>query len=144
MTDADLADVARGEVASREKHYPALVASAKMTPDEATVDFQAWHAIAGWLENDRFESIGAGGIDGLTIVDWALAEAAADRAVAVTTDQLTRADQGGDGRKAAALGGRLAALRAIARRVGAMRASIDSMNRTARERRQSAAEAKAA
>lgn len=136
MIDPALYEVARAEVAAREKHYPAAVASAKMTADEATLDFQAWTLIAGWLATGRFESIAAGGIDGQTIVDWALAEAAAERAVAVTTDRLAEAQAEAKDDRADRLTLRIAQLRAIARMVTRQRAQVDAINRKFREQRQ--------
>lgn len=143
MTDAELVAAARFEVDQRERHYPGMVASKKLTADEATVDFQAWHCILGFLESGQFYSIDAGGVDGRTIVDWALAEAAANRAVTVTRDALAKAVGEEDEAKAQRLEARLEGLRLIARKVSRQHALIASINAEFRARRQSQAQAAA-
>lgn len=131
---ADLVAAARFELESRERNYPALVASGKLTADEATIDFQAWHCIAGFIATGRFQACDAGAVDGLTVVGWALAEAAADRAVANTAQ--AQAGAKGDDAKLQRLAGRLEALQLIAARVRRQHALVDSINRRFREDRQ--------
>jgi hypothetical protein len=140
MTDA-LAQAARRELESREKNYPKSVASGKLTADEATIDFQAWHCICAWLETGQFRAIDAGGVDGLTVVGWALAEAAADKAVITTGDALKVAEAEGDEAKAQRLTQRGAALRLIARKVARQHALIASINLALRERQRQQAKA---
>jgi hypothetical protein len=131
MTDPDLVAAARFELQRREASYPALVASGKLSADEATIDFQAWHCILGWLESGRFECVNAGGIDGQTIVDWALAEDAAERALTKITASAEKATAD----KAPALWARRAALHAIAGKVRLRRQTIEVLNRQFRERK---------
>jgi hypothetical protein len=141
MTDVDLAKAARAEADSREKHYPALVASRKMTAEEATIDVQSWAAIAHWLETGRFlsgniEAPMPAGQDIRSVVDWLLCEQASDRAVVSTSQAQTTAAESGDQAKADRLGVRLDGLRLIARKVSQQRRTVESLNRALRERRQ--------
>lgn len=131
---ADLAQAARLERDSRERNYPKSVASGTLTADEATIDFQAWHCIVHFLETGDFRSIDAGGIDERTVVGWAKAQAAADKAVASTAQALAAAQ--GDDAKVQRLTARLAQLRAIARAVTSQRGLIEAINRSFRDQRQ--------
>jgi hypothetical protein len=142
LRDAELAAAAAAEVASRDKHYPARVASRKMTADEATLDFQCWHMIAHWLETGRFLSGNIAAADARAdlsdirvVVDWLLCEQAADRAVVSTSQALNDAAESGDSAKADRLGVRLDALRQIARQVGQQRRTVEMLNRALRDRR---------
>jgi hypothetical protein len=129
----DLVAAARFERDLRADKYPALVASRRLGADEALVDFQAWAAIAHWLEHDAWPAwTGAGGVDERTVVDWALAEDCAAKALAKVLD--TAAAAAAD--KADALNARASHLTAIHRRVQLRRQSIDSLNRQLRAQRQ--------
>jgi hypothetical protein len=149
--DPALAAAAREEVALRERKYPALVASGKLSDDEATIDYQAWHVIARLMETGQYRSIYAGGIDGQTEVGWLLAEQAAERTVTVVEralDEARAAQVGSDGAatevrdpvstdtKVAKLDQRLAQLRAILRIVARQRAQVEAINREFRRRRE--------
>lgn len=147
MADADLVKAARFEVASREKNYPGLVASGKLGADEATVDFQAWHCIAEWLDRGRspagwFDAdAGADratdfGADCRIVVEWLLCEDACSRAIATVRGALGEANARADAAKADRLGRRLAALQLIAGKVGAQRRRVETLNRALREQRQ--------
>jgi hypothetical protein len=133
MTDPDLVAAARFEIESRERHYPALIQSQKMTAEAATVDFQAWHCIAQLLETGTFTSIDAGGADGTTRVGWQECVKAADQACASTAQAIAAAK--GDDAKVKRLTARLDALRAIARRVGRMARLVAGINEEFRARR---------
>lgn len=137
-----LAAAARREVASRAKHYPALVAAGKLTADDATIDYQAWHCILGFVESGQFHSIDGGGIDGRTLVGWPRAQAAADRAVAEVA--RAQADAAGNDAKAERLAARLAQLKLIADMVRRRHALIDSINRRLRADRLANGERRAA
>jgi hypothetical protein len=126
VIDPDLFAAAAHEVSARDRHYPASVASGKLTGDEATVDFQAWHVILTLLQTGHFESIAAGGIDGQTVIGWAQAQDAADLAVKRTAQALAAAEGGSD--KAQLLDVRLQQLRAIAALVARRRALFESLN----------------
>jgi hypothetical protein len=144
MTDGALAAAARFEADSRERNYPGMIANGDITADEATEDYQAWAAIAAWLETGRFTSgnieAAAGAKANLcdirVVVDWLLCEQAADRAVVSTNQAQTTAAESDDTAKADRLGVRLDGLRAIARKVSRMRADVEALNRAFRTERQ--------
>lgn len=132
---ADLAKAARFEVQLRADRYPLLVANSRMGEDEATVDYQAWHCIAVWLETGRFTSIDGGGIDGQTVISWARAEDAAVKGLAAVDRLIAKASED----KAASLHGRRWALAQIVRLVTAQRQLIETLNREFRGQGKAAA-----
>jgi hypothetical protein len=138
MTATDLASAARSEADRRARKYPALVASEKLSADEATIDYQAWHAIAVWLETGQFRTIDQGGANGATIVGWPEAEAAADRALADVTRKALAAT---DDAKRDRLNTRGAALRVIAGKVRLHRQLVESINAEFAARRETKAAA---
>jgi len=67
-----LAEVAAGEVATREAHFPALVEAGRMERTDAEAELAAWRAIAGIC--------GANGIASTSLA-WPALELAASRAL---------------------------------------------------------------
>jgi hypothetical protein len=131
-----LAEAAQHEIDLRARQYPLLVANSKLSADEATIDFQAWHVIRDYLGTGAYKPVDAGGVDGLTVVDWLLAEAAGDRAVATADAALgqARADPQQDDAKIARRSARVEQTKAIAGIVRRQRAAIESLNRQLQQR----------
>lgn len=145
MADAELAGAARAEVAYREKKFPLLVANSGLTAEAATVDYQAWTIIAGWLAGGHFVSLDSGGAGGTTRVGWPECDEAAARAAntllrSALDAEAQGTDQGTE--KAARLWKRQLAVAKIARKVSLRRQSIDDLN--AHFQRQRGEQAKAA
>jgi hypothetical protein len=124
--------------------------SGKLTEDEATHDFQAWHCIAEFMESGRspagwFDaSAGADKrADCRLVVEWLLMEDAAIKAIATVRDALGLAEARADAAKVERLGARLAALQLIRRRVSQERAQVERLNRIWREQQPAPARAAA-
>lgn len=127
MIDHELAAVARFEFDRRARKYPALVASGVKSAQDATVDFQAWAAIAAWLERGQLPTLDDGGIDRKTWIGWAECEAAAAEAVAATAKAINDPETAPE--KRPRLHQRLAALDTIHRQLGQHRRAVDWLNR---------------
>lgn len=56
LTDPDLVQAARFELAAREKHWPEMVAAGEMEADQATADIAAWAAIVALLGETEAET----------------------------------------------------------------------------------------
>lgn len=128
MRDAELVKAAAFEVEVRERVYPKLVANGKLTADEATIDFQAWTLILDFVDTGQLRSIDTGGVNGRTVVDWVLCEAAAQRALDALTADAEAAELAGEA-KAARLWERRANVNLILGMVSRRRASVEHINR---------------
>jgi len=78
---------ARSERDYRQANYPRRIADGRSAAEEATADYQAWVAIAEWLETGRFTSFD-GGTDFGTRIDWPFLEAAAEKALTAIDARL--------------------------------------------------------
>jgi hypothetical protein len=131
------------EARQRERAYPKLVLSSKLSAEEATLDFHAWVAIAQWVEHGRSSAIGNwGGVADppSRAIDWDLLEASAAKALKAVDDLI--AEKGED----AARMQRRASLVVIHQAVAFQREWLSETNRQLREQAEAriAARAKAA
>jgi hypothetical protein len=77
----------------REQRYPKLIAAAKLELETATLDYQAWCAIAEWMETGRCALIGGWGGEAdppVTVISWALLEECAAKALASIEAKVER------------------------------------------------------
>jgi hypothetical protein len=127
VTDPVLAAAARFERDRRCESAPQAIFDGRVTAEQAQVDYQAWCLIAQWLETGEFRIIEEGGADGATRIDWAVCEAAADKALKKIERKL--AGEGWfDGCPETATSQRRCALIRIHRKVQLRRQSIDAIN----------------
>lgn len=130
MIDPVLAEAARYEAKVRQDGSPKRVLSGLLNANAATIDFQAWSAIAGLFETGQFEAVQAGGVREDTVISWPECQAAAERAVASLTKLLAEASPD----KRPALERRRHLVSSIARKVALRRATIEDLNRQLRDR----------
>lgn len=104
-----LIDAAAYERDRRAAKYPPAVADGKLDAEAATIDYQAWCAIAEWLERGSCRLInGWGGTADApdTLISWQLLEDCAAKAVAQLDAKLAREAGNADVAAVTALGRR--------------------------------------
>ncbi len=87
-------EAARFERDRRAQSYPRIVAEGKLAAEAATVDYQAWCAIAEWLACGTARMIGGwGGLADppVAVISWALLEECAQKAVTSIDRKLAKA-----------------------------------------------------
>lgn len=132
----DLVAAARYEIERRADAYPPLVVQGRLDPDAATLDFQAWHGIAEWLETGHCRLIGqAGGVntEEPTTIDWALLAGAADKGLATIRklyrDEAAYARNPDDPQRAALAAAELAQLEQRGRDLARIQAAVAAHKR---------------
>jgi hypothetical protein len=155
IDNAMLAAAACHERDHRAASYPARIAEGKSDPETASIDYQAWVAIAEWLETGNFRSFAGGAEPDRTdapIVSWPALETAAKSALDAAGRKIDRIEADPDQQRVAPakrltaeqyfekltdLYVRRGRLICIHRKVQLRRQMVDSINREFRDRRQS-------
>lgn len=124
-----LAEAARAERDRRGEDYPPKLLAAPDKAEAMSIDYQCWHALAGFFETGRFAGFHGGAEperDDAPWISWPELDAAAERALASVDKSLAKREA--EGTDAGELHVRRARLFCIHRIVARRRETIDLVN----------------